>query len=592
MTVNEKIAILRGEMAKANVDALVVPTSDPHMSEYIPEAWKARKEFSGFTGSAGTLVITKEESGLWTDGRYFIQAENQLSGSEIKLFRMREKGVPTVEEYLADTQAGKTVAVDGAIYPAASGLSLQEKLEKVGASLVSMDLVMPVWENRPALPHTPAFVLGAAYAGLTPAEKLVQVREKLAEKEADAQLYSTLDCANWLSNVRASDIAYNPFATSYVLVLKDEARLYLDEDRLSAEDAASLKETFVLRPYAALTEDLEGDLGGAKMLVNKARISYENLLRLMKNSTVSVVYGEDVVTALKGVKNPVELKNIRQAHVWDGVALANFWVKLQKKLESGETVSEYDVCVMLSAERAKMPENKGDSFDTIAGYGPNAAMMHYGPTAEKSDVLQKKGFLLIDSGGQYLTGTTDVTRTFAMGPITEEEKTDFTRVLKSHIQLAMAVFPEGTKDGMLDCLARQQVWKYGLDYRCGTGHGVGFFAGVHEGPQNFSQRSSSVLKEGMTITNEPGLYMEGKYGIRTENMLEVVFWKETEYGRFLKLEPLTLFPIDRNAIDVNLMTWEEIEYLDQYHQRVYNALAPHVEEETRSWLEEACRPLA
>lgn len=591
MTVNEKIAVLRGEMAKANVDALVIPTSDPHMSEYIPEAWKARKEFSGFTGSAGTLVVTTEESGLWTDGRYFIQAETQLSGSEIKLFRMREKGVPTVEEYLADTQAGKTVAVDGTIYPAASGLLLQEKLEKVGASLVSEDLVMPVWENRPELPHTPAYVLNVKYAGLSPKEKLQQVREKLAEKNADAQLYSTLDCANWLSNVRASDIAYNPFATSYVLVLKDEARLYLDEDRLSAEDIAYLKETFILRPYSAITEDLSGDLGGAKMLVNKAGISYDNLLRLMKNDTVSIIYGTDVVTALKGVKNPTELKNIREAHVWDGVALANFWVKLQKRMDAGEAVSEYDVCLMLAEERAKMPENKGESFDTIAGYGPNAAMMHYGPTAEKSDMLQKKGFLLIDSGGQYLTGTTDVTRTFVMGPISEEEKTDFTRVLKSHIQLAMAVFPEGTKDGMLDCLARQQVWKYGLDYRCGTGHGVGFFGGVHEGPQNFSQRSSGVLKEGMTITNEPGLYLEGKYGIRTENLLEVVFWKETEYGRFLKMEPLTLFPIDRKAIDVELMTREELDYLNDYHQKVYKALAPHVEPETLPWLEEACQAL-
>ena len=591
MTVNEKIAALRGEMAKANVDALVIPTSDPHMSEYIPEAWKARKEFSGFTGSAGTLVITTEESGLWTDGRYFIQAEAQLSGSEIKLFRMREKGVPTVEEYLADTQAGKTVAVDGTIYPAASGLLLQEKLEKVGASLVSEDLVMPVWENRPELPHTPAYVLNVKYAGLSPKEKLQQVREKLAEKNADAQLYSTLDCANWLSNVRASDIAYNPFATSYVLVLKDEARLYLDEDRLSAEDIAYLKETFILRPYNAITEDLSDDLGGAKMLVNKAGISYDNLLRLMKNDTVSITYGTDVVTALKGVKNPTELKNIREAHVWDGVALANFWVKLQKRMDAGEAVSEYDVCLMLAEERAKMPENKGESFDTIAGYGPNAAMMHYGPTAEKSDMLQKKGFLLIDSGGQYLTGTTDVTRTFVMGPISEEEKTDFTRVLKSHIQLAMAVFPEVTKDGMLDCLARQQVWKYGLDYRCGTGHGVGFFGGVHEGPQNFSQRSSGVLKEGMTITNEPGLYLEGKYGIRTENLLEVVFWKETEYGRFLKMEPLTLFPIDRKAIDVDLMTREELDYLNDYHQKVYKALAPHVEPETLPWLEEACQAL-
>ena len=591
MTVNEKIAVLRGEMAKANVDALVIPTSDPHMSEYIPEAWKARKEFSGFTGSAGTLVVTTEESGLWTDGRYFIQAEGQLSGSEIKLFRMREKGVPTVEEYLADTQAGKTVAVDGAIYPAASGLLLQEKLEKVGATLVSEDLVMPVWENRPELPHTPAYVLDVKYAGLSPKEKLQQVREKLAEKNADAQLYSTLDCANWLSNVRASDIAYNPFATSYVLVLKDEARLYLDEDRLSAEDIAYLKETFILRPYNAITEDLSDDLGGAKMLVNKAGISYDNLLRLMKNDTVSIIYGTDVVTALKGVKNPTELKNIREAHVWDGVALANFWVKLQKRMDAGEAVSEYDVCLMLAEERAKMPENKGESFDTIAGYGPNAAMMHYGPTAEKSDMLQKKGFLLIDSGGQYLTGTTDVTRTFVMGPISEEEKTDFTRVLKSHIQLAMAVFPEGTKDGMLDCLARQQVWKYGLDYRCGTGHGVGFFGGVHEGPQNFSQRSSGVLKEGMTITNEPGLYLEGKYGIRTENLLEVVFWKETEYGRFLKMEPLTLFPIDRKAIDVDMMTREELDYLNDYHQKVYKALAPHVEPETLPWLEEACQAL-
>lgn len=591
MTVAEKIEALRQKMGNNGLDAVILPTSDPHMSEYIPAHWESRRWFSGFTGDAGTLVVTKGESLLWTDGRFFIQANQQLAGTPIQLMRMREPGVPTIEEYLAAHIQNGKAAVDGRLYSAKAAESLQKKLAESGASLVNVDLIKDIWtEDRPALPATPVYLLEERYSGKACADKLAQVRAELKKEGADAQLYSLLDDVAWATNLRASDIACNPFAIAFLLVTEKSAYLYLDADRLEAAAAAYLKQSGVeVRPYAQLPADLKNGFGAKKVLVSKTDVSFELYSCLTENKNIEILEGKDIVTHLKAVKNPTECENMRICHVYDGVALVRFKMELEHRMEAGEALTEWDASEIAHKYRTQMPDNRGDSFETIAAYGPNAAMMHYGPTAEIHSSLQPKSFLLVDSGGQYLTGTTDVTRTFVLGELTQEEKECFTWVLKAHIDLADAKFPQGTTGKDLDALSRVQVWKHGLDYRCGTGHGVGYMGAVHEGPQGF--RDITPLVPGMSITDEPGLYMEGRFGIRTENTLEVVEDEKTEYGQFYAFRPLTLFPIDRAAILPELLSPEETTYLNNYHKTVYEKLSPELTKEECSWLREACKPL-
>ncbi|WOC33260.1 MULTISPECIES: aminopeptidase P family protein [Caproicibacterium] len=591
MTVAEKIEALRKKMVQYGVDAVILPTSDPHMSEYIPAHWESRRWFSGFTGDAGTLVVTKQKSLLWTDGRFFIQAEQQLAGTPIQLMRMREPGVPTIEAYLAEHISHGKVAVDGRLYAAKAAENLLNALQRAGTTLVSMDLVKDLWTaDRPALPETPVYLLEERYAGKSCADKLAQVRAKLQETGADAQLYSRLDDVAWATNLRASDIACNPFAIAFLLVTASVAYLYLDAKRLEAPAAAYMKQSGVeVRPYSQLEKDLKNGFGAHKILVSKLDVSFALYTSLTENAEVEILEGTDIITALKAVKNPTECENMRICHVYDGVALVRFKRELERRMAAGETLTEWDASEIAHKYRTQMPDNRGDSFETIAAYGPNAAMMHYGPTAEVHASLQPKGFLLVDSGGQYLTGTTDVTRTFAMGPLTQEEKECFTWVLKAHIDLADAKFPQGTTGKDLDAISRVQVWKHGLDYRCGTGHGVGYMGAVHEGPQGF--RDTVALVPGMSITDEPGLYMEGRFGIRTENTLEIVEDEKTEYGQFYAFRPLTLFPIDRAAILPELLSPEEMAYLNHYHQHVYTKLAPELTADERAWLKNACAPL-
>lgn len=591
MTVAEKIEALRKKMVQYGVDAVILPTSDPHMSEYIPAHWESRRWFSGFTGDAGTLVVTKQKSLLWTDGRFFIQAEQQLAGTPIQLMRMREPGVPTIEAYLAEHISHGKVAVDGRLYAAKAAENLLNALQRAGTTLVSMDLVKDLWTaDRPALPETSVYLLEERYAGKSCADKLAQVRAKLQETGADAQLYSRLDDVAWATNLRASDIACNPFAIAFLLVTASAVYLYLDAKRLEAPAAAYMKQSGVeVRPYSQLEKDLKNGFGAHKILVSKSDVSFALYTSLTENAEVEILEGTDIITALKAVKNPTECENMRICHVYDGVALVRFKRELERRMAAGEALTEWDASEIAHKYRTQMPDNRGDSFETIAAYGPNAAMMHYGPTAEVHASLQPKGFLLVDSGGQYLTGTTDVTRTFAMGPLTQEEKECFTWVLKAHIDLADAKFPKGTTGKDLDALSRVQVWKHGLDYRCGTGHGVGYMGAVHEGPQGF--RDTVALVPGMSITDEPGLYMEGRFGIRTENTLEIVEDEKTEYGQFYAFRPLTLFPIDRAAILPELLSPEETAYLNNYHQHVYTKLAPELTADERAWLKNACAPL-
>lgn len=594
VSVNEKLAILRKKMKENKVNAYIIPSSDPHMSEYLPAHWTTRSYFSGFTGSAGTLVVTETESGLWTDGRYFIQAANQLNGSEITLYRMGVKGVPTYREFLTEKlKEGETVGFDGKLLPAATVKEMATAFSEKKLNIKAVDLIYDIWPDRPAIPASKVFVHGVEYAGYTCKEKLEQVRAELKKQKVDGEIFTKLDCVAWLMNIRASDIEYNPLAISYAVVYADSAYLFINTKRVLPETLDYLKENGVtVKDYEDMEDALRKIDTPKTILVDPASVNYELYRILQQNPNVTLKEGGDTVTPLKGVKNETEIKNIKQAHIEDGCAMVEFCVQFEEKMEKGEKVTECTVCDMLSKCRAKRKHNMGDSFGTIAAYNANAAMMHYSPQPDSCSTIEKKGFLLIDSGGQYLEGTTDITRTFVLGPLSREAKEHYTYVLKAHIALASAVFLEGCTGGNLDILSRQQIWKHGIDYRCGTGHGVGMFSGVHEGPQSLRITNNVVLKKGMTITNEPGIYEEGRYGIRTENIMLVVPAENNEYGQFFNFEPITYFPIDTAGIITELMTDEEIEWLNNYHKLVYEQLSPSLSGKELEWLKKHTKPIS
>jgi Xaa-Pro aminopeptidase len=594
ISVNEKLAALRGKMKENGVQACIIPSSDPHMSEYLPEHWQARSYFSGFNGSAGTLVVTETESGLWTDGRYFIQAEHQLEGSEIVLYRIAVKDVPTYLEFLDQKlKDGETVGFDGKLISAGSVKEMDRAFADKKLNLKAVDLICDIWPGRTEIPDSKVFVHDVKYAGYTCKEKLEQVRAQLKKQKADGEIFTKLDCVAWLMNIRADDILYNPLAVSYAIVYSDSAFLFINTKRVLPETLAYLEENGVtVKEYEEMDEALKSIHVQKKILVDMLSINFDLYSILKQNSFVKIKEGSDTVIGLKGVKNETEIRNIKQAHVVDGCALVEFCVAFEDKMEKGETVTECTVCDMLKECRAKQPHNMGESFGTIAAYGANAAMMHYSPKPDTCSTLKKKGFLLIDSGGQYLEGTTDITRTFVLGPLSREEQEHYTYVLKAHITLATAVFLEGCTGGNIDILSREQVWKHGIDYRCGTGHGVGMFSGVHEGPQNMRISNNVAFKKGMTITNEPGIYEEGSHGIRTENIMLVTDFVNNEYGQFLKFEPVTYFPIDTAGILTALMTNEEIEWLDNYHKLVYEKLSPSLSGRELDWLKKHTKPIS
>ncbi|WP_326975222.1 aminopeptidase P family protein [Caproicibacter sp. BJN0012] len=591
--VTERISALRAEMERNGLSAYLIPSSDPHMGEYVPDFWQARSYFSGFTGSAGTLAVLRDRCGLWTDGRYFIQAEHQLAGSGIELFRMGVRGVPACSEFLAESlRKGDTAGFDGRMLSAADVESMKEKFEEKGIGVRSADLITPLWKNRPLPPATAVYLHGDEYAGLSCAQKLGQVRAGLKKDGADCQIYSRLECVAWLCNIRASDIEYTPVAVSYAAVFMDRAVLFLDAPRLRPGVREYLEKNGVtLREYGEIEPFLKNLTGEKTVLVDPEGTNYELYRILKENPSCKVKKGADLVIGLKAVKNRTEIENFRKAHVRDGCAMAEFCADLEKRLKQGETVTECTVCDLLREARARQENNRGESFATIAAYRENAAMMHYSPKPDTCKTLEQSGLLLIDSGGQYPEGTTDITRTFALGPVTQEEKKHYTWVLKAHIALATAVFLEGTTGGNLDMVCRGQIQKHGIDYRCGTGHGVGMFGGVHEGPQSIRTKNDVILRSGMNVTNEPGIYEEGKHGIRTENLMLVTDAMENEYGRFLRFEILTCFPIDKEPILPELLTKEEIAWLNEYHSRVYRTLSPLLSSETLEWLRKKTLPL-
>lgn len=594
LSTNEKIALLRAAMKAAGANACLIPSSDPHISEYLPAHWSARRYFSGFTGSVGNLVVTETASALWVDGRYFVQAAHQLEGSEIVLQKMGVEGVPTLLEYLTDALGeGQALAVDGMVTATSTMKELQAALAKKGASVKSVDLVEGNWPDRPAVPASEAFLLDEAYAGRSTADKLTDLRAELAKQEAGAMVVCRLDSVAWLLNLRANDLDNTPFALAYCFVTPDDAILFINTARLPAEAVEALGRQGVrVTDYDHLLGALTGYHHDQTVLVDEAGTNWAVYSALKGNPVFTLKAGEDPIQALKAVKNPVEIENLKKVHVKDGVAMVKFQMWLEEKMAAGEAVTEVDVDEKLMALRGEQALNIGVSFDTIAAYGANAAMMHYHATPGNCTTLAPKGFLLVDCGGQYLDGTTDITRTYTLGELTDNERTYYTYVLKSHIDMAKLQFLNTCTGGNLDVIARAPVWAHGIDYRCGTGHGVGFVGGVHEGPQNLRITNHTVFKPGMIVTDEPGIYEEGEVGIRIENELLCCARVKNQYGQFLGFEPITYCPIDLTPVRSELLDADEKEWLNAFHQMVREKLTPHLSAAEAAWLAEKTKPLA
>lgn len=595
MTVNERIAYIRRKMEADSIDALIIPSADPHMSEYVSDHWKTRAFVSGFSGSAGTFVITREMSGLWTDGRYYVQAAKELSGSEATLFRAADADCPKPVQYLADKlPEGSVVGLNGRLFSAAELKKMRADFSEKGIEIdIAADYANELWEKegRPAELFTPAYALDAVYTGQTAAEKLAALREKLAGLHADAIVLSKLDNIAWLFNIRANDVENNPVVIAYAYVTPDEALLFTEQSRIPAELAASLKkEGISLRGYEEIYDFLAATDKTARVLCDEKELNSALWDTVEQNESLTAVPGEDPIFLMKACKNPTENANTQNAYRKDGCALAEFYGWLYEELAKGTELTEYGCAEKLAEFRHAQPLNRGDSFGAIVAYRENAAMMHYAPKPDCSAKLEPRSFLLIDSGGQYLDGTTDITRTFALGPINDTERHDFTLALKGSIALMEATFKYGQSGSQLDVLCREYFWREGLDYRCGTGHGVGFMLNVHEGPQGFG--SPVKLEEGMVLTVEPGVYREGEHGIRTENVVHVVKGEMTEYGQMMKFENFTLVPIDRNCLDLTIMTDYEIDWLNRYHEKVWTEISPLVSDRARNWLKAYTAPVS
>lgn len=593
----ERLKKLREEMAQRGIDIYVVPTSDFHDSEYVGEHFKARKFITGFTGSAGTAVITMTEAGLWTDGRYFVQAERQLEGSTVTLYRMGEEGVPTVDEFLAEKlPENGCLGFDGRVIGGTWGRRMEKLAEKKNGTIhCNEDLIDIIWEDRPALSKEPAFILEEKYAGKSTAEKLAAVREAMEKEGADYHILTSLYDIAWLLNVRGGDIECVPVVLSYLVLTEKECIWFLQEEIIDEKLRVYLNENHIsTRAYDAIYEYVLDIPANAKVLLSAGQVNYRIVSSL--NEDITIIDKPNPTLLMKAVKNPTEVDNTRAAHVKDGVAVTKFMYWLKNNI--GKTkITEISASDYLENLRKEQENFLGISFNTISAYGANAAMMHYSATPESDTELKPEGFLLVDSGGHYYEGTTDITRTFALGPITDEMRTHFTAVCRSNMNLAHAKFLYGCTGLNLDILARGPLWEMGIDYKCGTGHGVGYLLNVHEGPNGFRWRvvaernDSGVLQEGMITTDEPGVYLEGKYGIRTENELVCHKSCKNEYGQFMEFENITYAPIDLDAIDPEQMTKREREYLNEYHAMVYKTLSPYMTEEENEWLKRYTRAI-
>lgn len=593
MTTNEKIAALRAAAKAAGADGVLLMTSDPHCSEYLPDYYNALPWFSGFTGENSTLVVSQHTSALWCDGRFYVQADKQLADTEIQCMHAGSAGVPTVAEYLtANFTAGETLLLDGSCVPATLAEEYAAALAKSGAALKSQDVASSIWDaagERKPLPDTACELLTPAQTGATAADRIALVRAELEKAGATALAVTGLDCVGWLLNLRARDLPCTPLAVAYALVTREACTLFLADGRLNAEDAATLAASSVtVRGYNELVDAVHALPADEVFLVDEKATNYDLYTALTAHKTVA---GADPIFALKGIKNPTELENIRECHVRDGVAVVRFQMDLEKAMANGETLYETDIETMLQKRRAEMPGYFEDSFSTIAAYGTNAAMMHYHAEGDVNSKIEPKGFLLVDNGGQYDCGTTDITRTYTVGPLTDNERRYYTYVLQSHIDMARAVFLDYCTGFALDTFARGPVWAHQINYRCGTGHGVGFISGVHEGPQSLRPNNPIIFKPGMTITDEPGIYETDEVGIRIENELECIDLGDNQYGHWLGFAPLTLVPIDTTPVLVDELSRDQITWLNNYHAHVYEMLSPRLTEDEKVWLKNKCAPI-
>lgn len=584
----ERIAALREAMKQQKVDAYIIPSSDPHLSEYPADRWKSREWISGFTGSAGTIVVTADKAGLWTDSRYFLQAASQLEGSGIELYKLALPETPSITEFLLhELHTGQAVGLDGQTYSAAEASALANKLSRKEIKLdTSADLIEGIWKDRPAVPGNPIFEMPEALIGASVHEKLDLINNQLRSEGADCLILAALDEIAWTFNIRGTDVTYNPVVVSYAFVSEDESVLFIKPEKLTAEITEHLKkEGVTLAEYSMIQRYLSRLPENSRVFVdmNKTNVSLYDAIP----GSCTIVEGISPANHLKSIKNETEIKGFQNAVVKDGVALTKFYIWLEKQMAEGAQVTEISAAEKLTALRAEQPQYIMDSFGTICGYAEHGAIVHYSATTETDATLKPEGLLLIDSGAQYLDGTTDITRTIALGEPTEQMKKDFTRVLKGTISLAKSKFPAGTRGSQIDILARKALWDSGINYLHGTGHGIGHCLNVHEGPQSIRMEENPVtLKPGMVISDEPAMYRTGEYGIRTENMILVREDSETEFGKFLGFDTLTLCFIDTSLIIIPMLSVREHAWLNKYHQMVYDKISPFLDEEEKAWLKE------
>ena len=589
LTVPQKIQALRERMAAHGLSAWIVYSADPHLSEYLPEHWSQREYLSGFTGSAGFMAVTQKQAALWTDSRYWVQAEAQLQGSGIELMKLGAKGVPSLEQWIcAQLSPAQVVGVNGMALSVAQAQQLEQQFAAAELAMqVDLELLDAFWTARPPLPQAPIYAHEERFAGATRRKKIGRVRQAMQELGASWHLISSLDDIAWLLNLRGSDVDYNPVFLSHLLLSEADAYLFVDEQKLSPElKQQLLHDGVMLKPYDAVQAVLAAQLAddACSLLIDPARTAWAIVQPYMKQVQLRLNPSQ----GFKAQKNAKEIAHIRHAMEKDGAALCEFFAEFERRLQAGEQLSELDVDSLITAARARQPDFVCPSFATIAGFNANGALPHYRALPESHAMLEGDGLLLIDSGGQYLDGTTDITRVVPIGTITAAHKKDVTLVLKGMVNLSMAVFPVNEPGPNLDAIARLPLWQHGLDFGHGTGHGVGYFLNVHEGPQVISHygfgRAHTEMKEGMITSNEPGLYRTGQWGVRIENLVLNQSAYKTEFGEFLRFETLTLCPIDTRCIDVALLTETERAWLNSYHAEVRERLSPYVTGEAKDWL--------
>ena len=595
--IKQRIENIRDLMKEKNIYAYIVPSSDYHQSEYVGDYFKSREFMSGFTGSSGTLIISMDEAGLWTDGRYFIQAENELKDSGIKLFKMGEEGVPTIEEYLLEKLPKNSIlGFDGRVMSVKEGQSLANKLAFKGINIeYKYDLVNDIWEDRCSLPTGKAFLLGTEYSGESFSDKLSRIRAVMKEKKATTHILASLDDIAWLFNIRGRDVKSNPVVLSYAVITIDSVYLFIDKNKIGKDIRAELsKENVQIKGYEEVYEFIKNIDENEVVLIDTSKVNYAIYNNIPSN--VQKIEERNPSILFKSIKNEIELKNIRNSHIKDGVAFTKFMYWLKNNIGKIE-ITEISATQKLEEFRREQDKFIEPSFSTIAAYKDHAAMMHYSATEESNYKLEPRDLFLVDSGGQYFDGTTDITRTIALGPIPENVRKDFTNVVRGMIRLSKAKFLYGCRGYNLDILARGPLWEEGIDYKCGTGHGIGFVLNVHEGPNGFRWKvredidDSCILEEGMVTTNEPGVYVENSHGIRIENEIVVRKAEKNEYGQFMDFEVITFAPIDLDAIDESLILKDEKVYLNNYHKQVYDKISPYLNEEEKQWLKTYTREI-